>query len=465
MGLVGLMQPNFRGNKEAVFNRCLTGLHELSKQLDFDLYHVKKLVANVEDAQRSVKELEAEGIDFLLILNASFASGYLIQVFSELETFLGLWAIPEEGDHGPLPLNSLCAMNLNASILRKKKPHRKFKWFYGYPDQEIFKKRITLTLKTLSVIKNLKNKKILQVEGWAPGFDNLAYEPSDIYNHFGITVEKISFKELVRLMASQKQAETTIDQMKRHFNSIDNLSNQTLPKAALLVDVIKELYQSGYEAFAITCWPQFRSQLSMVPCASFGFLNDMGITVSCEGDLYGALSMLILRYIAKCPSLIFDISHIDMKDDSVLFWHCGIGSKCYSQNVWMEKHFNPGPFDPQKGWLTMAPVASMVLDKMPATVMRLTDNGRGIFFFRGEFTGDSKPSFDGSRGWLHSMALGEQKLSVLDLINTIMTYGLEHHFCVVKGNWEEELFELSYWLDLKILKVLPYKDYMKAEEV
>lgn len=453
------MQPNFRGNKQQVLDRCLKGLSELSEELDFDLYHVRNLVSDVEHTKSSLKELESHGIDLLLILNASFASGYLAQALFDFNGFLGFWAVPEEGEKGPLPLNSLCGMNLNVGLLRKKKPHRKFKWFYGYPDQEIFKKRLFLTVKALGTIKRLRGKRILQVEGWAPGFDNLSYESSDLYNHFGVIVERISFEELKKMILSQKSFEKTIDQMKKHFINIDDLSKQSLPKAAALIDAVKELREEGYEGFAISCWPYFRTYLSMVPCASFGFLNDLGITVACEGDVYGALSMLILRYLAECPSLIFDISHIDVDEDLLLFWHCGLGSKCYSDKLWMERHFNPGPFDPQKGWLTMAPVASMVIDKMPVTVMRVCGDGDKIIFFKGEFFGDSKPSFDGSRGWFGRMSFAGKKLGVMDLINTIMTYGLEHHFCVVKEDWEEELFEFAYWSDLKILEPLSYKNY------
>ena len=465
MGLVGLMQPNFRGNKDKIFNRCIQGLSELSNQMNFELYIVKKLVSNIEDAQESLREIEANGVDLLMILNTSFASGYLVQVLSEYSGYIGFWAVPEEGNQGPLPLNSFCGMNLNISILRKKKPHRKFKWFYGYPDQEIFRKRLAVTIEALSVIKNLKGKKILQVEGWAPGFDNLAYKSTDLYDHFGIVVERISFEELKKMLLSKKDLEKTIEEMKKHFVSIDDLSNKTLPKSAALVDVIKDLHELGYEAFAISCWPYFRTELSMVPCASFGFVNDLGVTVACEGDVYGVLSMLILRYLSKCPSLIFDISHIDLDDNSVQFWHCGIGSKCYSQSLKMEKHFNPGPFDPQKGWLMMAPVASMVIDKMSATVMRIT-NENSIFFFKGEFLGNIKPSFDGSRGWFNKMSFNGKQIDTLDLVNTIMAYGLEHHFCVSKGDWEEELFEISYWLDLRIREPIPYRNYMtKIEEV
>jgi len=49
------------------------------------------------------------------------------------------------------------------------------------------------------------------------------------------------------------------------------------------------------------------------------------------------------------------MSDFDRQDNSVFLWHCGIGNKFYAKpgTLSLEKHFNPGPKDPEKGWLTI----------------------------------------------------------------------------------------------------------------
>ena len=53
-----------------------------------------------------------------------------------------------------------------------------------------------------------------------------------------------------------------------------------------------------YVAFANKCWPAFQTQFKMVPCYVNSRLTSRGIPVSCEVDIYGALS----EYIGTCLS-------------------------------------------------------------------------------------------------------------------------------------------------------------------
>ena len=66
-----------------------------------------------------------------------------------------------------------------------------------------------------------------------------------------------------------------------------------------LLDWIEE--HKGYRkyvAIAGKCWPAFQTQFGFVPCYVNSRLTDRGIPVSCEVDIYGALS----EYIGMCAS-------------------------------------------------------------------------------------------------------------------------------------------------------------------
>ncbi len=466
IGVVGLMQPNFRGDKISVYRRCISGLSELSKQMDFELHYLPELISEPEQAQKAFNFFVNGQVDVLFVLNASFASGKLVQVFSKLDVPLCLWSVPEQTSSGPLPLNSFCAMNMNASILKTIDPLKKFKWFYGYPDQELFKERFSITVRALKAIEKLHGVKILIVGGYAPGFDNLAYDARLIKEIFGVDVDEMSFDELKSLILQEEVSQQDVKRFLERHEEIDELSMKTVEKLAALVKVVEKLSKDGYKAFAISCWPNFRRELTMVPCASFGLLNDEGIITTCEGDVLGTMSMMLLSQLADHPSIIFDISHLDLQDNSILFWHCGIGMKSYSENLKMRKHFNPGPYDPERGWIEVAAVSEMVVQPIPATVLRLTDKGRKAFIFEGEFLGEEKPSFDGSRGWFtHFKDFREKPFGVLDLVNTIMVNGIEHHLAVVRGRLIKELVETCYWLGLELIEIETYTSCALPKEV
>ena len=113
VGLVGLMQLNFRGDKVRQYRRSTEELEELSHELGFDFYAKKDGVVSTEDAEEAVKEIEDNNVDFLLLQNSSFASGYLIQTLARADAYIGLWAVPEPTKKGPLPLNSFSMFKFN----------------------------------------------------------------------------------------------------------------------------------------------------------------------------------------------------------------------------------------------------------------------------------------------------------------------------------------------------------------
>ena len=122
-----------------------------------------------------------------------------------------------------------------------------------------------------------------------------------------------------------------------------NMKPEILPKLAqyeiTLLDWVED--HRGYReyvAIAGKCWPAFQTQFGFVPCYVNSRLTGMGIPVSCEVDIYGALS----EFIGTCVSLdavtLLDINNTvpadlynsDIKDktpytqkDTFMGFHCG----------------------------------------------------------------------------------------------------------------------------------------------
>lgn len=93
-----------------------------------------------------------------------------------------------------------------------------------------------------------------------------------------------------------------------------------------------------YVAIAGKCWPAFQTQFGFVPCYVNGRLTAQGIPVSCEVDLYGALSEFIGTVVSEDTVTLLDINNnvpddmyredIEGKDpythkDTFMGFHCG----------------------------------------------------------------------------------------------------------------------------------------------
>lgn len=469
VGLTGLMQLNFRGDKLGQYRRSVNELKQLSGELDFDFYALENGIVTVDDAKAAVKEIQEQSMDFLLIQNSSFASGYLVQYLARTNTYIGLWGVPEPTEEGPLPLNSFCGVNLNASIIGEylKEYDIPFKWFYGNVYDELFLERFRITIKVLTSIVNLRNSKIGLIGGIAPGFDNFYHDERLLEKRFGTRVNRLhEFGEIKNRALSYRPEELreTVGSIRKDAADIAPKAEEALEMHARVFKAFRDFSEeNGYDALAVSCWPKFRAELGMVPCAAFGRLNDEGIVTACEGDVYSALSMLALKYMAKYPPILMDLSGFDEKDDTVFLWHCGVGSSYYAKNeeIFLEPHFNPGPYSQDNGWQIMGPVSSMVFAPMEATVMRFTREGAGMLVMSGAFRDDGKKSHDGSRGWFGDLKLNGEDAGARDVVNTIIVNRFQHHYPLVKGNFTEELMEFAAWLGINPLEKVNYKNYLQ----
>ena len=93
-----------------------------------------------------------------------------------------------------------------------------------------------------------------------------------------------------------------------------------------------------YVAIAGKCWPAFQTQFGFVPCYVNSRLTGRGIPVSCEVDIYGALSEFIGTCVSQDVVTLLDINNSVPKDmykeaiegkfdyqhtDTFMGFHCG----------------------------------------------------------------------------------------------------------------------------------------------
>lgn len=71
---------------------------------------------------------------------------------------------------------------------------------------------------------------------------------------------------------------------------------------------------SEHVVFANKCWPAFQTQFGFVPCFVNSRFSSRGIPISCEADVYGALSEYILTLATLRPSTLLDINNTVPKD-------------------------------------------------------------------------------------------------------------------------------------------------------
>ena len=209
-----------------------------------------------------------------------------------------------------------------------------------------------------------------------------------------------------------------------------------------------------YVAIAGKCWPAFQTMFGFVPCYVNSRLTGRGIPVSCEVDIYGALS----EYIGQCVSgdmvTLLDINNTvpaDMYKESIegrfdykfhdtfMGFHCG--------NTCSKKLCNPE----MKNQMIMARA-------LPAEVTNGTLEGDivpgDITFYRLQSTADSHllayvaegevlPVATKSFGGVGVFAIKEMGRFYR---HVLIENGFPHHGAVAFGHYGKALFEVFKYL-------------------
>jgi L-fucose isomerase-like protein len=162
---------------------------------------------------------------------------------------------------------------------------------------------------------------------------------------FDLGVEIVENSELDMLdVFNSKKGDPRIKDVAREMalelgrgNSYPNLLEPLAQFEVALLDYMENMLgASAYGVFANKCWPAFEKYFGFVPCFINSRLAARGIPISCESDIYGALSEYVVTCATRLPPAILDINNTvpaDMYRDS------GKAVKDYANNdLWMGFH-------------------------------------------------------------------------------------------------------------------------------
>lgn len=473
IGFVGTTQTNFggglAGGKEKLFNQSVEALRLLSVKYGFELYVYNEMLVTDGDAIKAKKVLEAEKVDFLLIQNTTFSAGEIIIRLAKINAFIGLWALPEILSDGSVfvdSINSFCGMNMYSSIIANYlKDHSiKYKWFYGSHDSQQFGRRFEITIKALTAIKKLRNSRVALVGGIAPGFNDLYFDERIAQKKLGVEIQRNNeFSEIKERALKYKDSEivkakevTTCG-----YKCISDASKESLDIHARFYKAYYDFCMDyKYDALGVSCWPKIQDENKCLACSIIGKLNQNGIPAACEGDLPGAVSMLLQKYLTEQPTTLMDMSGFDEDDQTVLMWHCGPSPEYYADSNGSVMTYSRQPSSPTS-IKVIGLINDLVFKPQRLTFTRFAGEWDEILILDGKATDKPKKSYKGSRGWIGDLRLNRQEISVKDLVNTILVQGFQHHYPMVAGDITEELLEVAAWLDLKPIQVVGYENYLQ----
>jgi len=454
------------GDRTGLATDQLPRLRELSKELPFELIPFSGEVKSRQVAEEAASSFAEQGVDLVLFQCQGFsADGETIVPFTEIGARLAIWAIPEPAREGPLPLNSLTGFNLFSSVvgsyLREK--NISVKWFYGDAHDDLFLNRFEVTVRALAAVKDISTAKVALVGGIAPGFVNLSFSQERIKRQLGARIDEIDIKEVfdrAQGYTSEVTEALASDILKKATSS--TAPAESVSKSARVIMALQDtLAKGGYDALAVSCWPAFGKEMGIFPCLAFGWLNDMGVIVSCEGDVMGALSMLALGRAADDRAMLMDLVEVDTTENAVVWWHCGVGLPSYADAEGLRLITYPSYVPPGAEPRPMPGAAvDMYFRPQPATVLRLTNDGSQALIVSADIIEGPDRAHTGVRGWFGNLSLAGEPVTPLEMLDAVVRYGVEHHYAIVRGSVAEAMIEFAHWMGIEVITKKPYTNYL-----
>lgn len=281
------------------------------------LYECPICVENEIDARKAVDDVIKNGVNALCVFLGNFGpetpETMIAQWFDNPVMYLG--AAEGDGDLYNGRGDAYCGM-LNASYNLGLRGKRVYIPEYPVATAEEAANQIKEFIPIATALLGLKDLKIFAF-GPRPNDFLACNAPIKPLYDLGVSIEEHS--ELDLLVAYNKHKDDPripqkIKQMEMEAENNKSKYKGILPRLAqyelTLEDWMNEhIGTSKYAAFANKCWPAFQTEFGFVPCYVNGRLTARGIPISCEVDIYGALSEYIGICVSKSPVTLLDINN------------------------------------------------------------------------------------------------------------------------------------------------------------
>jgi L-fucose isomerase-like protein len=399
------------------------------------------LVTELEKASAAAGELAALPLDLLLVFQATFADSTMVLSLAEaVDAPLLLWAVPEAPSGGRLRLNSFCGINLGAHALARRK--RRYDYLYAPAGDAQAVQKVVALARAGHAHRRLRGARIGRVGEHPDGLDTCEIDREALASRFDLEVVQIGLEEAFAgaRAARPGQLDALRGELDNQLDGLDDVDQtalrRTLGSYLTLRRVAQEQELGG---IAVRCWPEFFTELGCAACGALSLLSDEGIPASCEADVNGTITQLVLQWISGEPAMGTDVVSFDLDGDSVVVWHCGLAPLSMA-----DPEVRPRATIHSNRQLPL--LMEFPLKPGRITVARLSEATGNYRLVVGAGEMLRAPlSFSGTSGVLRFDRPANQ------VLDTMLGEGLEHHLSLTYGDHVPALLALAKMLELPVL--------------
>jgi len=445
------------------------------------IYNCPVTVENERDMVKALDDVKAAGVNALVVFLGNFGPETPETLFAKYFDGPVMYAAAAEEDTKVLSAargDAFCGM-LNCSYNLGLRNLRSFIPSYPVGTAEQVADMIGEFVPIATALVGVSHLKIITFGPRPQDFLACNAPIKPLYD-LGVEIEENSELDLLveyRKHADDPRIPAKVAEMTGELD-IEKKMKGILPRLAqyelTLLDIAEAHRGSrDYVAFANKCWPSFQTEFGFVPCYVNSRLTAMGMPVSCEVDIYGALSEYIgLCVTGKCVTLL-DANNTVPKElydkeigeksgyrqsETFMGFHCGNTSACMlrepkmSYQLIMHRALEPD----REPDITRGTIEGD-LKAGEITFFRLQGTAEGVLRAYAA-QGEVLPARSHSFGSIGVIAIPEMERFYR---NVMLEKHYPHHGALAQGHCGKALFEVFRYLGVKDIaynhpKGLPY---------
>jgi L-fucose isomerase-like protein len=300
--------------------------------VSIDPINKEGLLFERKDAAAAAELFKKAGVDAIFSPHVNFGTEEVVgQLAREVGKPFLLWG---PRDEAPLPdgqrlRDTQCGTFATANVLKK----------YGVPfsyaansrlDSPAFERSFRAFLGAAAAVKGFLKARIGQLSTRPPNFYTVIVNEQDLMNRWGIEMVPMDLIRLQQGVLQMVKADARVaaeaDAMGKRLER-RGVDDEALRKmAALKIFLADWAEKEELDAIAFKCHDDLPDFLGIYPCFVNGELAERGVPVTCETDVHGALSALLLQAAAGWASPVFfaDLTQRHPTNENAeLLWHCG----------------------------------------------------------------------------------------------------------------------------------------------
>jgi len=408
------------------------------KSAGFEVFIPDDLLFDTEGCIKAAHDFQAQGAQCILIqLGTWVSTPTVVDTLRAIDLPFGIWA-----EDNPASFSLTAGGIVHGSLDEMGLKHR---FFYGSPLSESLIEEIGAFISASAAVRELSGQRLCVVGGRVMGMYTTMADIIQLKEVFGVELEHM---DAVRLYlegenAPDEEVDKVASWIRETFGSV-SVPDAVLRKSIRLYLALKgALQEESYTLVAVKCQDEMINNYAS-SCLAISLLNDEGLTVSCESDIYAAVTMHILRTLSDGVSLFGDVNHLDTEKALLRVVNCG------SMPTLMAARRKDVDIGLQYEYMGKAQGATTVMSvkESPVTVARLSRvKGRFVLLAaEGATQAVDKKRFKESReNWPHAFI--ELRGDMEKLIQNLRSNHI--HLCF--GNHLKELEEFCKIMDIELI--------------